>query len=880
MEPMNKETPETRLREQSSLKRMGILMQDSAIYGLLMAVSKFAILLILPIYTRFLSSEQYGILDTIILTGTVLTTIIIMGQDEALGRFFYDSKKDQRKNLTTSALSIIVCCGVLISAICLVFADPIVHAVFGNTEYIYEFRLIVIYAVVTTLLNFFRAVARWTFRKGTFFLLSAGPTALIFILTLLAIAVFKTGIRGAIYAQIIANSLFIVISLYQFRALIAPPSFASFINPFFKYGTPIMIMSAIGSAANVIDKSLYIKLIGDTSLGLYSMGYRYSLFMSIPLTAFWVAWGPMIFTIYKEKNANETVKMGINLFAALFGFALLCQTAFAEPIIYVLASGAYMECIVFAIPLALSLIFEAFANLTATGINITKKTYLNTVSFIIGLVVMIASAAPLVRFIGAPGIAYAVLAGRVITYIIRTAASYRVHHFRYNLLKPHLLLLFSFGLSLMIMAVTFESFTASFVFRCLIIFLFLLVAWRMFLSEKARQKLLSYLRPSSRTNRDDSPLKLLIFYHSMDQLGGAPRIYSQMASHWAAEKGYGVTILNHYGRELSLYPIDPKVKIKTACPIYRGNPGKIIRSLLSPFLLPKLIWTIIRERPDILIVNNAPYYGLLLGTAAAQITDTPLIIWKHSGVNMSSSILYKISKRLCFPKADAVVALTRGDACFSHNKYTTIIKNPYVPADPVPHNRQKIVLNVGRIVEQKSLHHLLQAWAFIHTQAPDWKLVIVGDGNMRNTMEQLAVNLNIESSVLFEGAHFNVAPYYQKASLFVMSSMHEGLPVVLIEALSYGLPLISYDCPYGPADIIEHNVNGLLVENGNKDALADAILLLINDQTLRIKFANNAPLKMSLFSMTKISEQWDRLFLDVLARTSVKNSGNARHKTS
>jgi glycosyltransferase involved in cell wall biosynthesis len=111
-----------------------------------------------------------------------------------------------------------------------------------------------------------------------------------------------------------------------------------------------------------------------------------------------------------------------------------------------------------------------------------------------------------------------------------------------------------------------------------------------------------------------------------------------------------------------------------------------------------------------------------------------------------------------------------------------------------------------------------------------------------------------------------VDTYYRKASIFAMSSMHEGLPLVLIEALSHNLPLISYDCPYGPADIIEHNVNGLLAENGNKEALAQAILTLATDEAMRDRFRMAATDKIKEFYLNKISAQWDKILGDVRQR--------------
>jgi glycosyltransferase involved in cell wall biosynthesis len=365
-------------------------------------------------------------------------------------------------------------------------------------------------------------------------------------------------------------------------------------------------------------------------------------------------------------------------------------------------------------------------------------------------------------------------------------------------------------------------------------------------------------------------MKILIYYHNLSSIGGAPRVYSSMASHWAEEKGHNVLILSHFGHPKSFYPLSKKVKVRTAFPFYSVNPSRVPRSLISPLLFPKLLLVLFKFKPDIFIVNNAPYYGVIqavLTRILLFIRKTPLVIWKHSGVFMKSSIFYKITKRFLFPTADAVIALTDGDAQWTRNKNTYVIRNP-IPTecsneDEKP-EREKIALFVGRLVVQKSLDHLLKAWAGAADRLNGWKLVIVGGGEEKEKLVELARDLGLSESVVFAGETGNVAEYYKKASFFVMSSMHEGLPVVLIEALFYGLPAVSYDCPYGPREIIKDSVNGVLVENGNIAALSETIVKLALDTPFREKLAAGTADSVSKFSMQEISADWDRFFSDIL----------------
>ncbi|MDR2104541.1 MAG: glycosyltransferase family 4 protein [Deferribacteraceae bacterium] len=371
-------------------------------------------------------------------------------------------------------------------------------------------------------------------------------------------------------------------------------------------------------------------------------------------------------------------------------------------------------------------------------------------------------------------------------------------------------------------------------------------------------------------------MKILLYYYNLDSVGGAPRVYSRIASYFAQERGDDVYILSHFGKARSFYPISDKVKIAAAFPIHAINPSRVPRTLLSPFLTPKLFYTLLKFKPDIIIVNNSPYYGVIqafFARFALFMRKTPLVIWKHSGAFMKSSIPYRATKRLFFPLADAVVALTDGDARYTLNKKSYVIRNP-IPAEfstspsaKPPLKREKTALFVGRLVPQKSLHHLLKAWAHSKEKLNDWKLVIVGGGELEGSLLTLSRKLNLSESVIFAGETAHVEEYYKKASFFVLSSMNEGLPVVLIEALFYGLPAIAYDCPFGPSETIQHNINGLLVKNGDISALSTAIERLALDDEFREKLAAAAPMSIEKFSLKEVAAGWDKLFSDLLPRT-------------
>ncbi len=449
MSPNSKST-ESKIKEQTIAGRLSILLKDSVIYGALLAVSKFAILLILPITTRYLSTKEYGALDTIMLTGTLLTIIMIVCQDEALGRFYYDrTDESYRKSLLTTGLLIIICGCLTCAAAVYLFSSEIVTALFGNTEYLYEFRLMLIYAPVTALISFFRSVMRWTFHKKAFFILSAGPTVLILVLTYIFVIILKWGVAGAIYAQILSNSLFIIAAIFLSRSLFTAKINKSMLPSLVKYGFPLMIMVACANLIPVIDKGMYVHFFGGDTLGIYSFASRYAMFMSLPLTAFIIAWGPVLFTTYKEENANQTIQNVILVYAALFSIAIYTQIALAEPITTLIASKKYISSVHYVAPISMSMILESFSSVTAAGTDISKKTYFHTIATIAGVALMFITICPFIRLLGPVGVAYCTLTGRLFTHLLRTAASYRAHSFRYKLARSYIALLLAFALSLL-----------------------------------------------------------------------------------------------------------------------------------------------------------------------------------------------------------------------------------------------------------------------------------------------------------------------------------------------------------------------------------------------------------------------------------------------
>jgi len=173
---------------------------------------------------------------------------------------------------------------------------------------------------------------------------------------------------------------------------------------------------------------------------------------------------------------------------------------------------------------------------------------------------------------------------------------------------------------------------------------------------------------------------------------------------------------------------------------------------------------------------------------------------------------------------------------------------------------QKLLLAVGRLCDQKGFDLLIDAFGQIAAQHADWHLAILGEGPLRTALLAKIRRAGLEDRITLAGRAGNVGDWYQTADLYVMSSRFEGFGNTLAEALAYGVPAVSVDCDTGPRDIIRHQVDGLLVPNGDVAALAKAMGHLMSDKCLRQKFGAKAIEARERFSMEKIIGMWETLF--------------------
>ena len=172
----------------------------------------------------------------------------------------------------------------------------------------------------------------------------------------------------------------------------------------------------------------------------------------------------------------------------------------------------------------------------------------------------------------------------------------------------------------------------------------------------------------------------------------------------------------------------------------------------------------------------------------------------------------------------------------------------------------KRVVAVGRLDYQKSFDRLVLAWEKVHEEVPNWTLDIFGQGEWKNMLQEMIDERGLQNCIKLNAPTKNIGAEYANSSMLVMSSNYEGFPMVMIEAMACGLPVVSFDFKCGPRDIINHEQNGLLVPNGDIQGLADAMIRVMQDDNLRKEMGMNARKVVEKYSEEKVMRKWISLF--------------------
>ncbi len=344
--------------------------------------------------------------------------------------------------------------------------------------------------------------------------------------------------------------------------------------------------------------------------------------------------------------------------------------------------------------------------------------------------------------------------------------------------------------------------------------------------------------------------------------GGAERVLALMVNSLAKNRKYEITVITLY-KSTEVYDLDPIVK-RVQIKENKLIPNLTVSSIVNLFRHYKNK----SHRPDFMVsfMTTTNFISIIV----AKLFSIKIIAQEHIshvGSGQKKNIITDITRKHLYKKADVLTVLTSFDVPY----YKKLGAEVYVMPNPCSfnaitenyHQRDKTILAVGSLnrFHHKGFDTLINLMVPIFNKYPDWRLKIAGSGeDGLKYLTELAKKNNILDKIIFTGFITNISDLMHESSIFILSSRYEGLPMVLLEALSQGMACISFDCVTGPSDIINNYENGLLIEDQNIEKMQQGLYDLIDNEKLRNKLANEGIKSLNKFDIVAITERYEALF--------------------
>lgn len=376
---------------------------------------------------------------------------------------------------------------------------------------------------------------------------------------------------------------------------------------------------------------------------------------------------------------------------------------------------------------------------------------------------------------------------------------------------------------------------------------------------------------------------IVYIYSQLTINGGADRVLTDKAN-YLAEHGHNIIIIteSQMGRPL-VFPLSNKVRHIDMGIDFEKQYGHniIIRGLIYNKyirLYKKKLSAILNSiNPDIVITlmgRNLDFitsiHNKCVKIGEAHTTKQHLrnyhLLEERGGFYKMLAQHLRKQQIASARKLDALVLLTHEDAeDWKDVTKAYIIPNAlhYMPSkSSCLDNKQAIM--VGRYNDAKGYEYITEAWSTVYKRHPDWILNIYGSGELHDDVERWIKERKLENVMIMHEPTQHITDKYMESSICILSSRYEGFPLVIMEAMACGVPCISFDCPFGPRNIIKNGEDGILVEYLNSKALAENICKVIENEDLRKELGKNAKKNIQRFSQEAVMNQWEELFVSLI----------------
>ncbi len=366
--------------------------------------------------------------------------------------------------------------------------------------------------------------------------------------------------------------------------------------------------------------------------------------------------------------------------------------------------------------------------------------------------------------------------------------------------------------------------------------------------------------------------------HSTYNPGGMERVLLNKAKWISEKKGWKVTVVttDQHGRP-PFYPFLEEIRMIDLGINYSEDNGKTLPLKIAGYLSKRrkhkklLTELLMRERADVVVSlypsesSFIPY----IKDGSRKVLELHLnrffrLQYARKGLIGLIDRLRTIHDKIIASRFDKFVVLTEEDKGYwGDMKNIEVIPNAAREMDTegadVAESRR--VIAVGRLDYQKGFDRLVEVWNTVKKWDSDgWRLDIFGQGEWQDMLQDMIKMYGLEESLKLNAPTKDIVREYEKSAILVMSSHYEGLPMVMVEAMACGLPVVTFDFKCGPKDILEDKVNGMVVKDGDLDGFASGLLMLMEDTKMRERMSVEARKVVEKYSEEKVMEKWVSLF--------------------
>lgn len=382
-------------------------------------------------------------------------------------------------------------------------------------------------------------------------------------------------------------------------------------------------------------------------------------------------------------------------------------------------------------------------------------------------------------------------------------------------------------------------------------------------------------------------MRIVYIIDKLSSKGGAERILSEKMNYMASHYGYDVSVITCYQFPESMpncYYLSDKVKQINLCiPSHLQYKYNYLKRLWVKWkyvrqLRQDLEEMIIDIKPNIIIGVGYTLADIVckINYKAAKIIEAhearkyTMAFYLYRDYPLISKLYYKICRKrylhIIDKNANVVVTLTKDDALnWRKAKRVEIIPNFFcIPISKLTNCTHKRIIAVGRLAWQKGYDRLIKIWEIVSVRHPDWLLDIFGEGELETELKDAITETGLNNIAIHSFTN-DISQEYAESSICVLTSRFEGFSLVLLEALRHGVPCITFDCPYGPKDLVDNEQCGYVIENGNIDLFAEKLSFLMDHPEIRKTFSIAAINKARSYHVETIMNQWKLLFESLIS---------------